>query len=780
MGLRYKFFSFFISFIVFFLFWATPTYATTYYVDNTGGNNSNNGTSTSTAWQTLSKVNGVTFSPGDNILFKRGETWRGELNPTASGTSGNPITYSDYGSGNKPIINGSQLMSGWTLDSGNVWQVALTTSPTQVFFNSTRGTNESSKAALNAANEWYWSSNVLYVYSTSNPTSAYTNPGIEATIYNSFQAFNKNYITFKNIDVTKGKYGVWFHGNTGSSNPTVTNVEASWHSNDGIAIMDANSTNGVVTDSIGHDNLRHGVFFYNGANNGTVSGGTYYNNTTTDLGSGVSFTDVTNGLADNVVAYGNFYGMKVFGTSASNITFQNSTSRDNIMFGIDIDTTGDGMIVQNNNSYGNDSHGIAVEVDTPGTIVRYNTTHDNGTADGVSGIEVETGINTQVYYNVVYNERDGISLYGAINPKVYNNTIYNTADACINVYVAYNNQYTSGLVLKNNSISNCNFYYINVPTGHQTGFVSDYNDWYGSGTKMRWGSTNYTLAGWQAVNSQDSHSFDRDPQYISLSSYNFSLLGSSPLINTGVNVGLTQAFGGTSVPQGSAPDIGAYEYTTPGSTNTPSPSNPGPPTCTDSAPTGTPNLFQIDATSTQATLYFAPVSGSVSSYYISYGLSSGNYQYGTNLPSNPTGGALSYTINSLAPNTTYYFTIRSGNGCATGQWSNEMSAKTAKKGAKSGISYFKNFPSRVMSLLPKQVSVLGGSTSSKTTKSSKPQTGGSCEYTVQPGDTLWNIASSELGSGSLFTTIKKTNQAKYPSLESSNALTPGWKLKIGC
>ena len=54
---------------------------TTYYIDSSGGNDSNSGTSTSAAWQTLTKVNGITFQPGDKILFKAGGAWSGMLSP---------------------------------------------------------------------------------------------------------------------------------------------------------------------------------------------------------------------------------------------------------------------------------------------------------------------------------------------------------------------------------------------------------------------------------------------------------------------------------------------------------------------------------------------------------------------------------------------------------------------------------------------------------------------------------------------------------------------------
>src|ERR1017187_2398343 len=78
---------------------------TTYYVSNCGtiGNDSNNGTTTSTPWLTIAKVNGRSFSPGDSILFESGCTWREQLNPPSSGSAGNLIAFGAYGSGAVPI-----------------------------------------------------------------------------------------------------------------------------------------------------------------------------------------------------------------------------------------------------------------------------------------------------------------------------------------------------------------------------------------------------------------------------------------------------------------------------------------------------------------------------------------------------------------------------------------------------------------------------------------------------------------------------------------------------
>ena len=81
---------------------------TAYYVDAIGGNDGWAGTTPATAWQTIAKLNGSAFNPGDSILFKRGEAWAGTiLTVSSSGLTGAPITFGAYGSGALPIISGN-------------------------------------------------------------------------------------------------------------------------------------------------------------------------------------------------------------------------------------------------------------------------------------------------------------------------------------------------------------------------------------------------------------------------------------------------------------------------------------------------------------------------------------------------------------------------------------------------------------------------------------------------------------------------------------------------
>src|SRR5687767_5274867 len=85
---------------------------TTYFVESTGGSDSNDGTSESAPWQSLDKVNPTTFAPGDTIRFRSGGPWNGQLWPKGSGIDALHIAIDKYGTGAKPRINGGGNKQG--------------------------------------------------------------------------------------------------------------------------------------------------------------------------------------------------------------------------------------------------------------------------------------------------------------------------------------------------------------------------------------------------------------------------------------------------------------------------------------------------------------------------------------------------------------------------------------------------------------------------------------------------------------------------------------------
>lgn len=205
-----------------------------YYVAN-AGNDGNAGTLAS-PWQTMTPVNAVSFSPGDRILFNRGDTFRGFLQMTSSGTAANWITYGAYGAGNKPRIWGSKDASStadWINTGSNLWRTAVTirTDIANIIFNSTNscGVKRTTLGGCLAQGNFYadGSTSYVYLYSVSNPGTFYSHIEL-AGVYgeNTIGIYSRNYIIIENLDVRHS------HNNgiilSGANYVTMQNNDISW------------------------------------------------------------------------------------------------------------------------------------------------------------------------------------------------------------------------------------------------------------------------------------------------------------------------------------------------------------------------------------------------------------------------------------------------------------------------------------------------------------------------------------------------------------------------
>ncbi len=126
-----------------------------YYVSSSTGNDNNAGTH-DLPWASLTKVNAASLVPKDRVLFKKGDSWIGQLIPK-SGSGLGDIIYSSYGTGNKPLITQSVSLnstSNWVNVSGNIWRnVDYTISSTELTTNMTDAANYSDALAPAAANK---------------------------------------------------------------------------------------------------------------------------------------------------------------------------------------------------------------------------------------------------------------------------------------------------------------------------------------------------------------------------------------------------------------------------------------------------------------------------------------------------------------------------------------------------------------------------------------------------------------------------------------------------
>lgn len=96
----------------------------TYFVDATGGLDTADGKSNAAPWQTIDKVNATKLVAGDNVCFRRGETFHGGIVVGQSGAAGNPIHYGNYGDSvkSRPVVSGFAKPTSWAPVAAGIWK----------------------------------------------------------------------------------------------------------------------------------------------------------------------------------------------------------------------------------------------------------------------------------------------------------------------------------------------------------------------------------------------------------------------------------------------------------------------------------------------------------------------------------------------------------------------------------------------------------------------------------------------------------------------------------
>lgn len=364
-----------------------------YYVDATGGSDSNDGTTTSTAWQTISHVNSQTFSAGDNIYFKRGETFTGPLEISWDGTDGSPITFADYDSGDIPIIDGGS-------------SYALSDTYGHDYINCTNIQFDSDNDYVLILDDWQAQNG-----GSSNWTFT------DCVILGPIQ-FVCNYTEF---------WGCTFDG---SAHPNPAQGIKIW-SPDGTDLANHNS---LYNCDI-HDFNGRGVWFLGITHDNLVSGCTIYNMTGSGTGRGVNFDGHSNVSYQNRVQDSTIYNCAQMGIQLEN-SFNTSIQHNeiyNCSQNTDESSCAIGVLFYeactSSGGYGgSDCRGMASLLS-----IRYNLIHDNDEfgihlwwtrgADiinntildsGLSGVKYDDGYcrENQLFNNIIgYNARAQIELY---------------------------------------------------------------------------------------------------------------------------------------------------------------------------------------------------------------------------------------------------------------------------------------------------------------------------------------------------------------------------------
>lgn len=520
--------------------------AKTYYT-STSGNDTWAGTLNS-PFKTISK--GMQVLMAGDTLYVRGGTYREDIEHTGnSGTSSNYIMVMAYGT-EKPVIKGSQAVTGWINHSGSIWKKkGWTINSQQVFidFDVNPGTSlqqigmpsqfytsweypspVGSGLSNMAAGTFYYSAadTTLYVWlkDGSNPN----NHIVEVSVLKRLLFMHKNYVRLK---------GLYFrHSN--SSAETQQGAAVTLSTGSVMEQCDVQWTDfaGISLPYLGYDGLIRNC---NVSNNGN---------------SGINAAASNNYRVTGNTMIGNNYRK-----------FNQLWHAGGLKSAADSYGTIEMNEVANNNG-----SGIWLDYDDAGGlhVVKNNYIHDNGPKD--AAIFFEGSSNALICNNVIVNNaRRGIYISASDNARVYNNTLIGCKDRAA-IEVA--GMPRTGKTLKNNKVFNNIIYnstaqydlYMLADNGTDIiGNTADYNCIYrtaGPIQNSRSGSLYTTLASWQSATGWDVNSLSTDPLFLAGSGDDYSLTTSSPLLDKGRTLPeVIDDYRGLSRPQGLYYETGAYE-----------------------------------------------------------------------------------------------------------------------------------------------------------------------------------------------------------------------------
>jgi len=542
------------------------------YVDP-GGDNTKPGNDPMYAWADFDSIAKV--SAGDTIAIRNlGSDYpvRDKLTlpddsiyvttyDSATGVFGaEAVALGDYGTITlRDTIPGWSVSGNWTDLTGDKWAIDFAQNPYRVFLDTTEYYMAQSVGGITSTLRWYWTSNVLSVYATENPSTLYSS--VEAAGGEHWNDWTidisaKKNITLDNIDVQGGWPAIRIYGGAGTycSDITIQNCNIGRYSWSGIYFYSVDSSASNIT--IANNTFASGANYtgytwqypniHDGITGAGIKNSSIYGNTITDWGhTGISISSSTD---TSYVSNANLiYGNTISGT---NIGYMRAFSL--IGYGEDL--------CRDNQIYGN---------------LCYDLTHRNQIA----------GNNNKVMYNIIYGitqysgagagngSAQGIELsnVGATNVVCHNNliannVIYNTEEAGIRIRAL-----ADADTIENNDISN-NIFHTNgtssldgytdigvvVDAGNIGSNTFNNNNIYNSGTSLTvsWETEPISVSDFNAMESSNNN-IGNDPLFTTAGS-DFTLQSGSPCINAGVDVGLTTDYEGNSII--GLPDIGAYEF----------------------------------------------------------------------------------------------------------------------------------------------------------------------------------------------------------------------------
>ncbi len=520
--------------ILLFLLISSIGSATNYYVSSSSGNDNADGRSESTAWKTVSKVNKMSFSPGDIISFKKGDVWRESLNINNSGSASAYIVFTSYGSGAKPQFLGSLPAANWTNQGNNVWKSSTSVADPysgsykgEIYFTGSDGNiiwghiKKSVITDLAHEYDWTWASNNIYVYSTTDPGSKYK--AIEVSQNDVGISLNdKQYIKLDGFDI---KY--WHLAGVKGQYPAI-HISGLTISNSEIGYIGTKESLAAFGLSIYYSDCL------------------IQNNTIHDCG--------RRGISINTDA-------------AANAVIENVTIEKNTLYngfhttGIDLGNTGsstfNNFIIRDNLIYDDPARVIdgIEETESVGMLIGNNT----------SGVRFT---NIYIYNNIIkYSKLKGLDISGTTSLNIYNNVFYGVNPTAGSFGgLIYINSSSAGVIIKNNiffntMVNSINRYFPCIYRQTGASITVDYNLYYMTDPNEAFVNMGglYLISQWSTYKSSTGHdahsSIPGDPLFVSSSDYH--LQTGSPAIGAGIQIAEVKTdFEG--VPYSNPPNLGCF------------------------------------------------------------------------------------------------------------------------------------------------------------------------------------------------------------------------------
>jgi len=510
-----------------------------YYIGSQG-NDSNNGLSAATAWQTLTNINSLSFKPGDKILLEGGYTFTGaiQLDQNDNGTDSNPIVISSYGNGRatiySPDTTAIHVINTAGIQLTNLILKGNSSKHNGIYFEITQTTTD-----LN------------YIYIDNIEVYNFNCRGMVIGAHSTDKGFNNISILNSSFH-NNGLAGFQTFGNTGMFSHSNLHVAyCKFFDNGGTLDPTTMSGNGLVVSGVDGANVEYSEAYNNGSNNRGPGGGPV----------GMWVYDTRNVIIQRCESHHNKAGLLKDGG------------------GFDIDGGSQNCIVQYCYSHDNEGPGLLMveygsSIPFNNNTIRYNISQNDGRKNSSGALG---------FYAVD-------ATHEVTNSKVYNNTIYLDANNMVNgeaTAVAIKSQNFTNVQISNNifytaagvDIMNAS----DALSANELYFLN--NNYYSSNSDyhFKWSGSDYTsLSNWKAaatgqeVNGNSSMGIVANPQLINPGSgstvnpveggsfnslFGYTLYNSSPMVNQGIdvsNMGSTDFFA-NSVPYSSKYDIGASE-----------------------------------------------------------------------------------------------------------------------------------------------------------------------------------------------------------------------------